>query len=91
MQIVLAQQVDRDENIVNVAEDQGAFLCITRLLLHKRSRVVPPVAAGVQVVRRVVSIIEGKSVTLSPLSELQFGNLNGRLCSRFYLQGRRPA
>jgi len=62
--IVLAQQVHGDENIVDVSEDQCPFLGILIPPLEECHWVISPVATRVQMVRRVVSIIEGVTVAL---------------------------
>lgn len=62
--IVLAQQVHGDENVVDVSEDQCPFLGISFPALDKCHRVISPVATRVQVVRCVVSVIEGVPVAL---------------------------
>lgn len=68
MFVVLAEQVHGNEDIVHVAEHQGIFLGIAVLLFKEGDRVVSPMAARVEVVGRVVSIIERESVTLGFIS-----------------------
>lgn len=74
MKIVLAQQIDGNEDIVDIAEDERALLCVPGLLLHERRGVVSPVAAGIQVVRGVVTVVEGEAVALDKVSRLVAGD-----------------
>lgn len=67
MKVVLAQQVHGDENVVDVSEYQGSFLGVTIPTRKECHGVVSPVAARVQVVRCVVSVIEGVAVALYDL------------------------
>lgn len=64
MQIVLAEQVHGDEDVIHIAEDQRFLLGIAILLLEECLGVVAPVATGVQVVGSMVSIVKGEAVAL---------------------------
>lgn len=67
MKVVLAQQVHGNEDKVHVSKHQGPFLRIALPALDERDWVVSPMAAGVQVVRCVVAVVEGEAITLIPL------------------------
>lgn len=64
MNIVFAQQIHRNENIIHIPEHQSPFLGIAILLLDECRRMVSPVTTGVKVVRSVVPIVERKAITL---------------------------
>ena len=64
MQIILAKQMDRDEDIIDVSEHQSLLFGIAIFLFDKGHWVISPVAARVQMVRGVITIVERKAVTL---------------------------
>ena len=64
MKVVFAQEVDGDENVVDIAEDEGSFFRIPIFTLHKCYRVISPMATGVQMMRGMVTIVEGVPVAL---------------------------
>lgn len=68
MRVVLLQRLDREHYIIYVAENESVFFGITFFLFKQGRRVVPPMPAGVQVMGRVVSIIETEAVTLRLLN-----------------------
>lgn len=68
MHVVLLQHLDRNEDKVNVAKYQGTLLGITLLLSDKGAWMVSPVAAGIQMMRSMVPIIEREAIALSNVS-----------------------
>lgn len=68
MLIVLHQEPDSDHEVVDVVEDQCTLLGVCLLLMEECLRVVPPVAQGVEVVGRMIPIVEAVSVALLTVS-----------------------
>lgn len=68
MNIVLAQQVHRNEDVINVPEHKSALLSIAIFLLDECCRMISPVTTGVKMMRSVVPIVERKAVTLDIVS-----------------------
>lgn len=64
MHVVLAQQRDRHHNIVDILEDERAAVAVLLLGFDKGDGVVTPMAAWVEVVRCVVTVIEAVAVGL---------------------------
>lgn len=64
MNIILAQQVHSNENVVHVTEYKGPLFGVALSLLDEGCWVVSPVAAGVKVMGGVVAVVEGEAVAL---------------------------
>ena len=62
MGVVLAQQRHRHHDVIDVVEDESAAVAVLRLGGDECEGVVAPVAAGVEVVRGVVAVIETVTV-----------------------------
>ena len=62
MIIVFSQDSKRYHEIVDVAKDKSVLLGVCVLLLQERKRMISPVAPWVQVVGRMVAIIEAEAV-----------------------------
>lgn len=62
--IVLAKEVDGDHDVVDIGEHQRMLGCVFVFGLEECGGVLAPVTEGVQVVGRVVSVVEAVSVTL---------------------------
>jgi hypothetical protein len=64
MLVVVLQQFDRDHNVVNISENESSLLGILVLLLDKRYWMFAPVSSGIEMMRRVVAVIEAVPVAL---------------------------
>ncbi len=64
MRIVLAQQGHCHHDIINVLEDKGTAFPVLRFGFDEGDGVVSPVAARVEVVGSVVTVIEAVAVRL---------------------------
>lgn len=62
--VVLSQEADCDEEVVNVVKHDRIFVGVLLLLGKECSRVLPPMAKRVKVVRGVITIVVAVSVTL---------------------------
>lgn len=68
MHVILLEKLYGNKDEVNVVETQGPLFSVLFLLLEKGQWVVPPVSTGIQVVRSVVTIVEGETVALFRIS-----------------------
>lgn len=64
--VVLAQQRDGHHNVVDILEHKRVAIAVLRFGLDEGERVVTPMAAWVEVVGRVVAIVDAVAVGLSP-------------------------
>lgn len=62
IQIVLLHEFDGQHDVVYVFEDEGALRCVFVFGAEEGGWVVAPVAAGVEVVRCVVAVVEAEAV-----------------------------
>ena len=64
MIVVLSHQPVRDLEVVDVAEDEGAAAGVFGFAFEEGDGLIAPVAEGVEVVGRMVTVVEGEAVGL---------------------------
>jgi hypothetical protein len=67
MFVVVLEQFYRHHDIVNISEDESTLLRVFILLLEKGYWMFAPVSSGIEMMRRVVAIIETVTVALQDL------------------------
>jgi hypothetical protein len=82
MVVVFRQQSKRDHDVVYVVEDEGLLIGISMLLSQKCNGMVSPMPARIEMMRRMVSVVEAKPIALEEVSAniASVGGIDLRQC-----------